>query len=196
MKIRSAVLSLAFVLAFVLAYTGRATATAVKLEIPKQGWAIAFDSPVLSQPQESKRGEGEYAFRASSGRFNISLFVENPGGPGKTHRDCYAFYWAQSSRNPRIAKDTVQSSETRGTYASSTTSSWSFRGSRFGTGMSTTTSYFNRSGSTCTSRSPRPPKPTRIFSRLSIEAYTTEPDPGPGLLQGLCGTAGYHGVTR
>ena len=112
MKIRSAVLSLAFVLAFVLAYTGRATATAVKLEIPKQGWAIAFDSPVLSQPQESKRGEGEYAFKASSGRFNISLFVENPGGPGKTHRDCYAFYWAQSSRNPRIAKDTVQSSET------------------------------------------------------------------------------------
>jgi hypothetical protein len=71
-----------------------------------------FDSPVLSQPQESKRVEGEYAFRASSGRFDISLFVENPGGPGKTHRDCYAFYWAQSSRNPRIAKDTVQRSET------------------------------------------------------------------------------------
>jgi hypothetical protein len=92
--------------------TGRATATAVKLEIPKQGWSIAFDSPVLSQPQESKRVEGEYAFRASSGRFDISLFVENPGGPGKTHRDCYAFYWAQSSRNPRIANDTVQRSET------------------------------------------------------------------------------------
>jgi hypothetical protein len=38
--------------------------------------------------------------------------VENPGGPGKTHKDCYEFYWSQSSRNPRIAKDTVQSAET------------------------------------------------------------------------------------
>ena len=70
-----------------------------------------FDSPELSQPQESRRGEGEYAFKANSGRLNISLFVENPGGPGRTHRDCYEFYWTQSGRNPRIAKDTVQSSE-------------------------------------------------------------------------------------
>jgi hypothetical protein len=68
-------------------------------------------------PQESKRGEGECAFRASSGRFDISLFVENPGGPGKTHRDCDAFYWAQSSRNPRIAKDTVHISVTAPTKA-------------------------------------------------------------------------------
>lgn len=111
MKIRATVITLAFVFAFVLAGTGRATATGVKLEIPKQGWSIAFDSPVLSQQQESKR-EGEYAFKATSGRFNISLFVENPGGPGTTHRDCYEFYWARSSRNPRIAKDTVQSSQT------------------------------------------------------------------------------------
>ena len=89
MKIRSAVGIFAFVLVFVPACAELAMATAVKLEIPKQGWSIAFDSPALSQPQESRRGEGEYAFKANSGRFNISLFVENPGGPGRTHRDCY-----------------------------------------------------------------------------------------------------------
>lgn len=111
MRIPSAVVTLVFVLAFGLAGTGPATATGVKLEIPKQGWSIAFDSPALSQQQESKR-EGEYAFRATSGRFNVSLFVENPGGPGTAHRDCYEYYWARSSRNPRIAKDTVQSSQT------------------------------------------------------------------------------------
>ena len=112
MKIRSAVVMFSFVLVFVATCAELALAAAVKLEIPKQGWSIAFDSPALSQPQESRRGEGEYAFKANSGRFNISLFVENPGGPGKTHRDCYEFYWAQSGRNPRIAKDTVHSSET------------------------------------------------------------------------------------
>src|SRR5262249_35475533 len=42
-----------------------------------------------------------------------------------------------------------------------------------------TTSRFNRSGSTCTSRSSLPPKPTRIPSRPSIEACATDPDSGP-----------------
>src|SRR5262245_53354095 len=88
-------------LALVLAFLGSAGATPVKVDIPKEGWSIAFDSPSLSKQEES-RGNGEYAFRGNSGRFNISLFVEKPGGAGKTHRDCYEFYWSQSSRNPMI----------------------------------------------------------------------------------------------
>src|SRR5262245_46729077 len=67
----------------------------------------------------------------------------------------------------------------RGTCASSTTSSWSFRGSRSGRGTSTTTSRFNRSGSTCTSHSSLPPKPTMLPSRTSIEAWATDPDSVP-----------------
>jgi hypothetical protein len=101
----------AVVLAVVLAFFGAAGATPVKVDIPKEGWSIAFDSPALSKHEES-RGDGEYAFRANSGRFNISLFVEKPGGAGKTHRDCYEFYWSQSSRNPMIVRDSVATSET------------------------------------------------------------------------------------
>jgi hypothetical protein len=101
----------AIVLAVVLALTGPAIAVPVKVEIPKEGWSIAFDSPSLSKQEESK-GDGEYAFRANSGRFNLSLFVEKPGGAGQTHRDCYDFYWSQARRNPMIAQDSVKSSET------------------------------------------------------------------------------------
>jgi hypothetical protein len=101
----------AVVLAVVLAFSGAAGATPVKVDIPKEGWSIAFDSPSLSKQEES-RGDGEYAFRGNSGRFNISLFVEKPGGAGKTHRDCYEFYWSQSSRNPMIVRDSVATSET------------------------------------------------------------------------------------
>ena len=65
----------AVVLAVGLAFLGSAGAAPVKVDIPKEGWSIAFDSPSLSKQEES-RGDGEYAFRANSGRFNISLFVE------------------------------------------------------------------------------------------------------------------------
>ena len=108
----TALLSVAIVLAVVLAFTGRAGAVPVKVDIPKEGWSIAFDSPSLSKQQQESRGDGEYAFRANSGRFNISLFVEKPVSASKTHRDCYEFYWAQAKRNPMIAQDSVQSADT------------------------------------------------------------------------------------
>ncbi len=101
----------AVILAFVLVFAGSAIAVPVKVEIPKEGWSIAFDSPSLSRQQESK-GDGEYAFKANSGRFNLSLFVEKPTGAGQTHQDCYEFYWSQAGRNPMIARDSVVSSET------------------------------------------------------------------------------------
>lgn len=82
----------------------------VEVSIPGEMWRISFDSPPLSQKQEARRG-GDYAFRASSDRFNISLFVEQPQGKGDTHKDCYRFYWPQFNRNPMIAKDTVVTSD-------------------------------------------------------------------------------------
>jgi hypothetical protein len=130
----------AIVLAVVLAFTGPAVAVPVKVEIPKEGWSIAFDSPSLSKQQES-RDDGEYAFMANSGRFNLSLFVEKPGGAGQTHRDCHDFYWSQAKRNPMIAQDSVQSlgdAELRA--RASTTSSRSSRVSPSGSGRFT--NYF------------------------------------------------------
>ena len=100
----------AFIL--LLALSATAVAAEVSVKIPQEGWSISFESPrSLSQKEESKR-DGDYAFRANSGRFNISMFVERPHGTGRSHKDCYAFYWPQARRNPMIAKDTVEASET------------------------------------------------------------------------------------
>ena len=98
-------------LALLFCFSGIALASEAKVEIPKEGWSISFDSPPLSQEKESKQ-EGEYAFKANSDRFNISLFVEKPHGPGSSNKDCYDFYWPQASKNPMIAKDTIAMSET------------------------------------------------------------------------------------
>ena len=99
-------------LAVLVAITFPAIAFAenVEVNIPGEGWRISFDAPALSQKQEARRG-GDYAFKATSDRFNISLFVEQPQGKGDTHRDCYRFYWPQVSRNPMIAKDTAVTSD-------------------------------------------------------------------------------------
>jgi hypothetical protein len=98
-------------LALMLVFAGSAVAVPTRVEIPHQGWSIVFDSPPLSRQEES-RGDGEYAFRANSERFNISLFVEKPGGPGQAHRDCYEFYWSKGGQNPMMDKASLQRSET------------------------------------------------------------------------------------
>ena len=79
----------------------------VGIEIPRQGWRIYFESPPLSKRQESST-KGGYSFRANSGRFNLSLFVEEPAGEGKTNKDCYNYYWPLGSRNPEIDKETIE----------------------------------------------------------------------------------------
>jgi hypothetical protein len=89
-----------------LAPTSRTT-----LKIPDTGWAISFDSPRLSKPEESRVGPN-YAFRATSGRFNISVFVEQQEGTGDMHSDCYRYYWPMASKNPKILQDTVSVSRT------------------------------------------------------------------------------------
>lgn len=97
-------------LVFFLAFSGTAFAASTEVAVPSEGWSIRFESPILSNQQDSRR-DGGYAFRATSDRFNISLFVENPQETGTAHRDCFESYWAHSSENPLIAKDTVVTSE-------------------------------------------------------------------------------------
>ena len=81
-----------------------------KIEVPGSGWSVSFDAPPLSKKQESKNGS-DYAFRANSGRFNLSFFVETPKSDGRSNKDCYNFYWPQSSKNPLISKESVVMTE-------------------------------------------------------------------------------------
>jgi len=97
------------------AHRKKADAAPVKYEIvvPGDGWRICFDSPPLSEtPEFRKNGPSGYACQGNSGRFNISIFVENPQGQGKTHKECHDFYWPKAGRNPLIVKDTVAASNT------------------------------------------------------------------------------------
>ena len=105
--------SLKTLVAVLVAITFPAIALAENMEviIPDEGWRISFDAPPLSQKQDARRG-GDYVFKATSDRFNLSLFVEQPQGKGNAHKDCYRFYWPQASRNPMIAKDTMVTSDT------------------------------------------------------------------------------------
>lgn len=81
------------------------------ISIPGEGWAITFKSPELMGKEESNE-QGNYAFRATSARFNISFFVEKPQGKGQTNEDCYRFYWPKASSNPQISKESIATSHT------------------------------------------------------------------------------------
>lgn len=96
-------------LALLLPVAARAERAVIR--IPGETWAIAFESPALLGGQESTR-DGNFAFRANSGLFNLSLFVELPQGKGETHKDCYQHYWPMASRNPMIDMASVQVRET------------------------------------------------------------------------------------
>jgi hypothetical protein len=85
-------------------------AAAFTLPVPNEGWHLSFDTPKLSSPQTSKTADG-FAFRANADRFNMSVFVEKPSGPGTTHRDVYDFYWHQAQRNTMIVKSSIAVSE-------------------------------------------------------------------------------------
>jgi hypothetical protein len=81
------------------------------IEVPQEGWGITFDAPPLSKKEDSHDGSN-YAFRANSGRFNMSFFVEEPRGPGNRPTDVYDFYWSQASQMPEIDILSIVTSET------------------------------------------------------------------------------------
>jgi hypothetical protein len=90
----------------VLQLDGGVSAETTVVNIPGQDWAISFKCPPLFDKEEKNSKEG-YGFRANSGFFNLSLFVETPKGPGTEHKDCYAYYWPIVQRDHAIAKGTV-----------------------------------------------------------------------------------------
>jgi hypothetical protein len=78
--------------------------------VADEGWHITFDAPPLRDEHEST--SNGYAYKANSGLFNMSLFVEKPSGDGTTNRDVYDFYWPQAKRNPMIDQKSVVMSST------------------------------------------------------------------------------------
>jgi hypothetical protein len=85
----------------------RAFAEVERVPIPGQDWQLVFDAPVLTEKQD-QRGSDNYAFKANSGRFNLSFFVEPPQSQDGGHKECYGFYWPQASRNPMLNKKSVK----------------------------------------------------------------------------------------
>ena len=76
--------------------------------VPGENWGFEFNAPKLVQ-QKGNTSATEFQFEASTKvGFNISGFVEPATGKGGNSTECMKYYWAQSSKNPGIQKDTVE----------------------------------------------------------------------------------------
>lgn len=82
-----------------------------KLPIPSQEWSIGFLSPPLTNKKEDSKNDG-YQYMASSDRFTISIFVEQPKGDATSHTKCFEYYWPRARRNPAIQHETIQTTAT------------------------------------------------------------------------------------
>jgi hypothetical protein len=95
---------------FLLILPISAFADAVSIPISNQGWNISLDAPTFARRQGQEQGP-TYIYRANSGRFNLSIFVEPQAKDGGS-KECYEFYWPRASRNPLINKPTIKVSNT------------------------------------------------------------------------------------
>lgn len=77
------------------------------LVIPGQSWAVSFEAPLLSKQKEGNQ-RSQYMYLGNAGRFNLSLYVEDPDcAGGLKHEDYYKCFWPKASRNPLIDKESV-----------------------------------------------------------------------------------------
>jgi hypothetical protein len=99
------------ILVLLILISGAAHATQTTLVIPEQGWQLSFDAPALTVMGEENR-PGQYVYVANSGKFNLSLYVEDPScSGGKSHKAFYKCFWPKSSRNPMIVQASVVATE-------------------------------------------------------------------------------------
>lgn len=76
--------------------------------VPGETWGFQFDSPKLVN-QKGSTSATQYQFQAATkSGFIISGFVEPSNEKGTDSASCMKFYWALSSKNPTIQKDTVK----------------------------------------------------------------------------------------
>ena len=93
------------------------------LSIPHERWKVVVFTPRLEGPVQESTG-GNFVWRSFSRSGHIlSMFVEKPATGGRTHDDCFNYYWPRASRNPLIDPQSVQVEHgnryTRVTYRSS-----------------------------------------------------------------------------
>ena len=105
-----------YALLLLLGLSSAAHAAQTKLVIPGQGWQLAFDAPALKKMGEQDV-PGQYAYEANAGKFNLSLYVEDPScSGGRTHKAFYQCLWPKASRNPMIVKPSVVATEQANYY--------------------------------------------------------------------------------
>jgi hypothetical protein len=79
--------------ALAFAASAGAHAEPTVMRIPELGWEVRFDAPATSKLEEQRSAQA-YRYSGNAGRFNLSLFIENPGCPGgvalEDHVRCFA----------------------------------------------------------------------------------------------------------
>jgi hypothetical protein len=82
-------------------------AAPMTVSVPGQGWQLSFDAPVFVD-QKAVDHPDQYMYWGSSGRFNLSIYVETPGCKGGVkNEDFLDCFWPKASRNPLIVKESI-----------------------------------------------------------------------------------------
>jgi hypothetical protein len=93
-------------LAFLACAASHAEPTVMK--IPDLGWEVRFDAPATSKSAEEHSPQA-YHYAGNAGRFNLSLFIENPSCPGgaalEDHVKCFV---GLIGRMPGLIKESIQ----------------------------------------------------------------------------------------
>lgn len=94
-----------------LLFTSGLAAAEIKFPLVGLGWEITFEGPVLKKSSVGYQG-GAVQFKANSGFFNASLFVEPPPDEARevSHAACRKHYWDQAKLNPMIDDESVRQS--------------------------------------------------------------------------------------
>jgi hypothetical protein len=76
--------------------------------VPGENWGFQFSSPKLVK-QTGNSSATDFQFQASTEvGFIISGFVESASTKGGNSTECMKYYWALSSKNSSIQKDTIK----------------------------------------------------------------------------------------
>jgi hypothetical protein len=92
---------------FAAAFCTGLNAETLVVPVAGKGWQIEFEGPRLFMEKTDPTEEG-LRYKANAGRFNLSIFVEQPPDGGGDNEACRKFYWDQGQRNPMIQKPTVK----------------------------------------------------------------------------------------
>jgi hypothetical protein len=104
-------IKLLLTIAFVLS-SQAAIADDVVLNVPAEGWSLHFQAPAMREIEQPGTPSG-HVYTGNAGRFNLSLYVEEPyckGGDSPTNLSkCFG---KKLQRNPYILNDSIATSVT------------------------------------------------------------------------------------